>query len=137
MEKLSILTCIVYALGGGVEPPRGKLPLHPPPPLDETRWTHIYTVTPLYIKSIQVPAFVGNDYFCATGNPGPGFITTKIYSEDPLWDGEGCGPTNACCQFNNPPWFCTTLPKPTTDDLELRICRDQSWEDSLVDISVM
>ena len=40
----------------------------------------------------------------------------------PLWDGEGCGPINACCQLNNPPWFCTPLPQPTTDDIELRLC---------------
>ncbi len=82
----------------------------------------------------QVPAFVGDNYFCATGNTGPGFDSSFVYSEDPLWDGEGCGPTNACCQFNNPPYFCTTLPQATTDDLELRICRDQSDETPLVSL---
>ena len=90
----------------------------------------------------QVPLFVGNNYFCDTGNPGPGFRTNIIYSNDPLWDGEGCGPTNACCQFNSPPWFCTKLPQPTSDDIELRICADQNTgnEDvlvNLIDISIM
>ncbi len=48
------------------------------------------------------------------------------HSDDPLWDGAGCGPTSSCCQLNNPPWFCVSFPEPTTDDLELRICTDQS-----------
>ena len=60
-----------------------------------------------------------------------------------LWDGEGCVPTSTCCEFNRPPWFCTTLPQSTTDDLELRICHggdlsaDEDTVISLVDISVM
>ena len=55
----------------------------------------------------QVPSFVSNNYFCDTGNPGPGFDLNAVYADDPLWDGEGCGANNACCEFNNPPWFCT------------------------------
>ncbi len=48
-----------------------------------------------------------------------------FYSDDPLWDGQGCGGTNTCCEFNNPPWFCKQLPQPTTDDIELRLCGDE------------
>ena len=33
----------------------------------------------------------------------------------------GCSGGSSCCQFNNPPWFCKTLPQ-STDDLEIRIC---------------
>ena len=69
-----------------------------------------------------VYSYIHNNYFCATGNPGPGFNLTTTYADDPLWNGEGCGATNACCQLNNPPWFCTTLPQPTTDDIEMRVC---------------
>ena len=92
---------------------------------------------------LEVYSYIGNNYFCATGNPGPGFTTDSIvYADDPLWDGEGCGPTNACCQFNNPPWFCTTLPQPTTDDIEMRLCSNQGEanEDvviSFVNINIM
>ena len=90
----------------------------------------------------QTPQFLGNDYFCDTGNPGPGFNGNLVYSNDPLWDGVGCGPTNACCQFNNPPWFCVALPEPTSDDLEMRLCfiRGSGEADvlvNLVDIYVM
>ena len=90
----------------------------------------------------EVPEFVGDDYFCDTGNPQPTSQLTVTYTADPLWDGEGCGPTSTCCEFNNPPWFCTTLPQPTTDDIEARICLDEARfnEDvivSLLDIYVM
>ena len=91
----------------------------------------------------QVPSFVGNNYFCDTGNTGPGFDFSTIYADDPLWDGEGCDSTSTstCCEFNHPPWFCTTLPQMTTDDIEVRICHDESAlnEDniiSLIDIYV-
>ena len=88
-----------------------------------------------------VPSFIGNNYFCATGNAGPGWAGI-VYGDDPLWDGLGCGPTNACCQLNNPPWFCTALPQPTTEDIELRVCHDQQQLDedlllSLVNIYIM
>ena len=90
----------------------------------------------------QVPSFIGNNYFCDTANRGPGWNVNTVYTNDPLWDGEGCGPNNACCEFNNPPWFCTTLPQPTTDDMEMRHCHDGDEADediliSLVDIYVM
>ena len=70
-----------------------------------------------------VPSFVGNNYFCATGSRGnPG--KTVLYN-NPLWDGVGCTGSNTCCQFNQPPWFCRTLPTATSDDLEVRICANQ------------
>ena len=88
----------------------------------------------------QVPSFIGNNYFCETGNRGDGY-SYGIYADDPLWDGSGCGSGSSCCEFNNPPWFCATLPQPTTDDLELRICRDSDSNNediiiSLVEINV-
>ena len=84
----------------------------------------------LYSGGNLVPSFVGNDYFCDTGAdtspPGCNLNTgAGILTDDPLWDGEGCGTPSypsTCCEFNNPPWFCKTLPQPTTDDLEVRLC---------------
>ena len=73
--------------------------------------------------TIVVPSFIGNDYFCETGvPPGQRWGVSTFYPDDPLWDGEGCGPTSTCCTFNNPPWFCKQLPQPTNADLEIRIC---------------
>ena len=75
-----------------------------------------------------VPPFIGNDYFCDTGSQR--FEHYRFYWEDPLWDGEGCGSTSSCCQFNSPPWFCKELPQPTTDDVEVRVCKYTVWSDS-------
>ena len=72
----------------------------------------------------RVPPFIGNDYYCDTGSREQ--HEWMYYWEDPLWDGEGCGPTSSCCQFNSPPWFCKELPQPTTDDVEVRVCRHDS-----------
>ena len=82
-----------------------------------------------------VPPFVGQDYFCDTGSRSY-FQYNRIYSSDPLWDGSGCGSTSSCCRFNSPPWFCKQLPQPTTDDIELRLCSDQSTsnEDALIEL---
>ncbi len=35
------------------------------------------------------------------------------------------GPYNKCCTWNNPPWFYKELPEPTTDDIEMRLCKDE------------
>ena len=82
----------------------------------------------------QVPSFTNNDYFCDTGNSGPYASSTTYYTNDPLWDGEGCSSTSTCCEFNTPPWFCKSLPQPTSDDLEIRNCYADSSdsEDRLI-----
>ena len=85
----------------------------------------------------QVPSFIGNDYFCATGNRGTGGGSATIYGDDPLWDGQGCGSPSTCCEFNNPPWFCKTLPQPTTSALEVRVCGDQATSNENTYISRM
>ena len=79
-----------------------------------------------------VPSFVGNDYFCESGNPGPA-VTNILYVSDPLWDGQGCR-SPPCCELSYPPgvtapWFCKELPQATTDDIEVRICADQDTRD--------
>ncbi len=76
----------------------------------------------------QLPSFIQNNYFCDTGNPGPGFSITDYYTTDPLWDGAGCGPNNACCQFNNPPLFKSTLPQATFEDIEMRLAGEKVIE---------
>ena len=81
----------------------------------------------------QVPSFINNDYFCDTGNPGPGISYTTYYTDDPLWDGEGCSSTSTCCEFNSPPWFCRSLSQPTSDDLEIRNCYAHSSYTSYAD----
>ena len=74
-----------------------------------------------------VPPFVGQDYFCDTGNDG---APVEFHADNPLWDGQGCGGIGTCCEFNNPPWFCKQLPQPTTDDIEFRICERSTFIDT-------
>jgi len=64
---------------------------------------------------------IGEDYFCDTGNTGMRIANT-FFVDDPLWDGAGCSGGSSCCEFNTPPWFCKTLPQPTTDAIEIRLC---------------
>ena len=82
------------------------------------------TVSP---PAIGPPDFVGTDYFCDSGNTNQDF--RQYFIDDPLWDGDGCEPTNPCCTFNTPPWFYKQLPQPTSDDIEVRVCADQDRND--------
>ena len=75
-------------------------------------------------RSTPPPSFVENDYFCDTASSGR--YEVKFYTDNPLWDGAGCGPTDKCCSLNNPPWFRKQLPSPTTDNIEMRMCRDNT-----------
>ena len=69
----------------------------------------------------SLPPFVGTDYFCDSGHRYNVDPPSDYLTNDPLWDGAGCV-SGSCCTFNSPPWFCKTLPHPTTDDIELRQC---------------
>ena len=86
-------------------------------------------------QAIRPPAFVGDDYFCDTGNDGRSQYI--FYGDDPLWDGAGCGPLNTCCALNNPPWFYKQLPQPTTDDIEMRVCRNHEAFDEDIAIEMV
>ena len=75
------------------------------------------------VAMLDVPSYVGNDYFCETGVPPRQTYSNSIfYADDPLWDGQGCDPTSTCCTFNNPSWFFKQLPQSTNADLEVRLC---------------
>lgn len=84
-------------------------------------------------QNARIPDFIRNNYFCDTGSRTPGGF--QFYGADPLWDGSGCGQISSCCSFNNPPWFYRSLVA-TSDDIELRVCRDSpvSNEDILIEI---
>ena len=83
----------------------------------------------------SVPSFVGEHYFCDTG-VRTAVSGREFFIADPLWDGAGCGENNLCCVTNNPPWFHRDLPSVTTDDIEMRVCRDEDSanEDVAIDL---
>ena len=81
--------------------------------------------------TITIPPFVGGDYFCESGrHPGDPY---GLYSDDPLWDGDGCTASSTCCSFNNPPYFTKEFPSPTTDDIEVRLCHLYSNDDTPIE----
>ena len=90
--------------------------------------TKINTNTP------SPPSFVGNNYFCDTASVHR--YQHIFYPDDRLWDGAGCGPLNTCCTLNNPPWFYRQLP-PTSDNIEMRVCRDQPRADEDIPIETI
>ena len=72
------------------------------------------------------PASVGSDFFCDSGNPMPSSAAFgTFHSDNPLWDGVGCTADDECCPTDNPPYFLKTLPQSTTDDIEMRVCRNE------------
>ncbi|CAI8033559.1 hypothetical protein GBAR_LOCUS18925 [Geodia barretti] len=83
-------------------------------------------------SSYTAPPFVGGDYFCESG-VNSGLVIRVFYPDDPLWDGDGCSSSSSCCSFNNPPYFTKTLPSPTSDPIEARLCRWNSGDDSPVE----
>ena len=75
-------------------------------------------------STVPPPNFVGDNYYCESGNPGRGSAGGVVYRDDPVWDGEQCE-GECCSNGKSPPWFSVTLPNPTSDDIEVRICGDE------------
>ena len=67
------------------------------------------------------PSFVGEHYYCESGNTGRVDLN-RYYTEDPLWDGTGCLVNNNCCIDANQPWFFRQLVTNRQDDIEVRLC---------------
>ena len=79
-------------------------------------------------NSYQAPSFIGSDYYCESGRvPYPDTNSIVMFYNDALWDGQQCtdleGP---CCTHPNMPWFNKTLSETTTENIELRLCGDDS-----------
>ena len=98
--------------------------------LHEVTSTYASSTCPCVTGSTaNIPSFVGQNYFCESGITQWDGRFIFYPNGDPLWDGQGCGPTSSCCTFNSPPWFNVTLSSPTTDGIEVRICGDQEIGD--------
>ena len=72
-----------------------------------------------------ISLFVGNHYFCESGNHASTW-SQILYTSDPLWDGQGCGSLeSSCCNVPGIPWFHRDYGSTTTTDyIELRVCGD-------------
>ena len=73
-------------------------------------------------RHLQSLTFVGDNYYCESAVTSGSMVTDNfLYNNDPLWDGQQCE-AQCCSNGKSPPWFSVTLPNPTTDDIEVRIC---------------
>ena len=81
------------------------------------------------------PAFVGNNYFCTSGNFAVSGWEYKLY-DVPLWSTitGNCGHCNSRYDI---PYFCTQLHQATNDDLEIRLCANQGLRDEDVKIEAI
>ena len=89
------------------------------------------------VQNTTLQSFIGNDYFCESGNPSTdGTWQAILYTQDPLWDGKGCGSLEGnCCSAPGLPWFNKVLNSTTTDYIELRVCGDESTANEDVPVS--
>ena len=46
-------------------------------------------------QGAAAPPFVGEDYFCESGNNSPYGLEWNL--DDPLWDSQGCASGSTCC----------------------------------------
>ena len=76
--------------------------------------------------TLSVQSFIGDDYYCESGNPNTGWSIT-FYTEDTLWDGKNCANNEApCCKRSDLPWFYKAFDTATNDDIEIRVCGDEN-----------
>ena len=68
-------------------------------------------------------SFVHENYYCESGAVLADF---GYFIDDPLWDGKGCSSENNCCSDLGMPWFYRHTPLMISDDIEIRICHDES-----------
>ena len=83
----------------------------------------------------NAPEYVGKNFYCDTANKVTKWVLGgKIYVSTFLWQTSGCFDPNFCCHTTNQPWFYRHLNTITTDDIEVRICRDDpaDLEDILI-----
>ena len=100
---------------------------------------HVWTFLADYSESVcpcstgsteSVRSFMGNDYFCESGNPNS-VASHILYTSDPLWDGQSCRNLESpCCNVPGIPWFHRDYGNTTTTDyIEMRVCGDVGFHD--------
>ena len=84
----------------------------------------------------QPPSFVQGHYYCESGNVGD--VRSQWYTNNPLWDGEGCPVgNNTCCDSPNLPWFHRRIATSFTDNLEVRWCRDEAADNEDIGVELL
>ena len=77
--------------------------------------------------------FVHDHYYCESGvKDQTTHLFNTYFTGDPLWDGSGCSSGNNCCSAPGLPWFHRQLPRTTSEDIEIRMCTNQPFDDESV-----
>ena len=85
------------------------------------------------VQGPDSPPFIGENYFCSTGNPTNTYVFTTYYTNNPLWDDNVCmDPRDTCCNYFGLPWFTREFCTTQKEDIEVRICTDQSYYNEAV-----
>ena len=82
-------------------------------------------------SGLDPPSFVGTHYYCESGADSAIDLST-YYLSDVLCDGENCPADNTCCSDSNLPWFHRRFNQITQDDIEVRVCTDQGFDDEAI-----
>ena len=74
-------------------------------------------------------SFVLDHYYCESGdNFGDRQQRDMYFTDDPLWDGDGCvSANNNCCAAVGMPWFFRQFSVKQQDDLVARLCQDEGF----------
>ena len=74
-------------------------------------------------------SFVLDHYYCESGdNFGDRQQRDMYFTDDPLWDGDGCvSANNNCCTAVGMPWFFRQFSVKQQDDLVARLCQDEGF----------
>ena len=92
---------------------------------------HSYCPCSSSSRAIDVPSYVGSDYYCESAqiNGFPSDLN-RLYTDDPLWDGHNCRSSEAaCCKRPLIPWFHKKFGYTTTDYIEMRLCFNEGTND--------
>ena len=78
--------------------------------------------------SKTLPNFLGNDYYCDSGNPSRNSWRDGHLYPDCLWDNSGpsCVSGSTCCNNPDQPWFKKKLTQPANEDMEMHWCGNES-----------
>ena len=90
-------------------------------------------------NSITTPSFVGSDYYCESGiDVGLGWNPSRIWADDPVWDGLDCPNNEAgCCTNSKQPWFTKDLGSTQQVSIEVRACDTEISSNERVPVEVL
>ena len=82
------------------------------------------------------PTFINSFYYCESGTNSPA-NHDAFYLSDQLWDGQNCSANSGCCAQLGMPWFYRRAPVPLSENIEVRICKDEQYSNEDIAIEEM